>query len=1195
MHMHWKSLGSVLRFSAMSTVLVVAGAGRARASHALPLVDLGQINANGSALCAGCTTNSNAVSILGSSDSPTCDGGGTYIIEAEVRAVAVAFTDTATHSSTLGPKPSCSITPYPPVAITGLATGAYKWQVREHVNGAVVGWTAFNGGGTAFVVAPPDADGDGVTLPADCNDANAAIFPGAAELTGDGVDQNCDGAEVCFADSDSDGVRTALTVLSPDATCSAPGEALLTAAAGDCDDTDAGDFPGAAELVDNGDDENCDGGDVCYVDADRDGVRPGLGAATVASPDLDCLDAGEARGVAASGDCDDTDAGDFPGAPETIGNEDDENCDGTEVCYADFDDDGFRTELTVLSLDTTCAASGEAPFTAAAGDCDDTDAGDFPGAAELADNGDDEDCNGGDVCYVDADGDGVRPGSGAAVIASPDLDCLDAGEARSGAPSGDCDDADAGDYPGAPETTGNEDDENCDGAERCFADFDDDGFRTELTVLSLDTTCTASGEAPLFAAAGDCDDNDAGDFPGASEIADNGDDEDCDGGETCFLDADGDGSRPGSGATVLASLDLDCVDAGEARGSAPGGDCDDADAGDYLGAAEIYGNEDDENCDGLEVCYLDLDGDGFRTDSLSISTDLRCDAPPEARALMPAGDCDDASAADFPGASEVIDNGDDEDCDGGDLCYLDIDDDGFRPGVGAATVASVDLDCVDRSESGAAGAVGDCDDTDPDDFPFAPELPANGDDEDCDGAERCYVDADGDGVRPGDGTLTLVSTDLVCTAPGEAGAASGLGDCDDTDPGDHPDATEIPGNGDDEDCNGVELCYVDLDGDGVPTFVTVLSADLACDAPGEAATALLAADCNDLNAAVYPGALEPVGDGVDGDCDGRELCFVDADGDGYRGDGSTVVVSTDADCADDGEAGEAYPSVDCADGDPLTNPGVAETCDGRDQDCDGLVDEGTLITVYPDADADGFGDDTQPTPACYIGGGQVTTGGDCDDADDDVNPAAEDIAYDGEDQDCSGADLTDVDEDGYDGGDDGDDCDDENPDIHPDALEVAGNGLDDDCDGEADEPTTGTDADGDGYTAGADCADQDPAIHPGAAEVPYDGVDQDCSGEDLVDVDGDGFVGGADGSDCDDTAAPIHPGAVELPNGLDDNCDGLTDDIAPPTGGCDCRTTRDPFPRGGALLLVGLVVVGLRLSPALRRRAAPLNRLPLRR
>ncbi len=41
----------------------------------------------------------------------------------------------------------------------------------------------------------PDGDGDGVTADRDCDDANPAAYPGAADTDGDGVDTNCDGAD----------------------------------------------------------------------------------------------------------------------------------------------------------------------------------------------------------------------------------------------------------------------------------------------------------------------------------------------------------------------------------------------------------------------------------------------------------------------------------------------------------------------------------------------------------------------------------------------------------------------------------------------------------------------------------------------------------------------------------------------------------------------------------------------------------------------------------------------------------------------------------------------------------------------------------------------------------------------------------------------------------------------------------------
>ncbi|MCB9779184.1 MAG: hypothetical protein H6742_11525 [Alphaproteobacteria bacterium] len=161
----------------------------------------------------------------------------------------------------------------------------------------------------------------------------------------------------------------------------------------------------------------------------------------------------------------------------------------------------------------------------------------------------------------------------------------------------------------------------------------------------------------------------------------------------------------------------------------------------------------------------------------------------------------------------------------------------------------------------------------------------------------------------------------------------------------------------------------------------------------------------------------------------RRVALVDADDDGWT--------------VEDG---------DCADGDAAVHPGAPEVCDGVDQDCDGVLDEEpTDATVfYADADGDGYGDPSATTLACEAPDGHVANADDCDDTSALAWDGAEEVPWDGVDNDCQGGDLVDVDGDGHDASiAGGDDCDDEDPDVHAGAAETWENGItDNDCDGE---------------------------------------------------------------------------------------------------------------------------------------------------
>lgn len=214
-----------------------------------------------------------------------------------------------------------------------------------------------------------DTDGDGVDDALDCAPMDASRYPGATEGIGDGVDQDCDGEEICYVDDDGDGARTSATTVSADEDCADAGEALATADI-DCDDTDAAILPGATEVPGDEVDQDCDGTELCFADADLDGWR--TDAASM-SADTDCSDAGEALASVPAPDCDDTDATVNPGVAEPVGAPSDLDCDGVVTCYEDLDDDGARTSVAVASSDDDCDDSGEAYASEVDGDCDDSD------------------------------------------------------------------------------------------------------------------------------------------------------------------------------------------------------------------------------------------------------------------------------------------------------------------------------------------------------------------------------------------------------------------------------------------------------------------------------------------------------------------------------------------------------------------------------------------------------------------------------------------------------------------------------------------------------------------------------------------------------------------------------------------------------------------------------------------------------
>ena len=500
-------------------------------------------------------------------------------------------------------------------------------------------------------VSYADADGDGhgdpdtsvlgcdppdgfVSTGDDCDDADAAVFPGAEEVC-NGVDDNCDGvldppAVSWFADADGDGFGDPLGVTDD---CSQPDGTVPND--GDCDDADPAVNPDAVEVC-NGIDDDCD--DVADEDLltvyYRDGDGDGYGDPDVTLSACE-LPEGYADNVE---DCDDGDASINPEAAEVCGGVD-EDCDGLiddadpdvdtsggGLFHADTDLDGYGDPAVTIQA---CGTGGGA--VADATDCDDTDAAVNPGASEVC-NGVDDDC---DSDVDDAD-DSVDVSTGSTWYADSDGDGYgDAGmsEPACSEPAGhvsdatDCDDGNAAVNPGASEVC-NEVDDDCDGDTddadssldtsthvTWFVDLDGDGHGDPATTASA--CAMPSGYA---ATDDDCDDGDADVSPDADEIC-NEIDDDCDGdiddaddsldtstADVWYPDADGDGY--GDAETELYACE-------EPSGvTTDDSDCDDDDPDvnpDGVEACNGYDDDCDGTADSSAVCPCNIEYRGTDT------------------------------------------------------------------------------------------------------------------------------------------------------------------------------------------------------------------------------------------------------------------------------------------------------------------------------------------------------------------------------------------------------------------------------------------------------------------------------------------------------------------------------------------------------------------------------------------------------
>jgi hypothetical protein len=480
-------------------------------------------------------------------------------------------------------------------------------------------------GATAVFYEDSDADGFGddarateacaapegfVASAGDCDDANPAVFPSAAEAC-DGLDNDCDGSidedvgTVVFADVDGDGHGDPAT---EDRACTV--EDGFVELGDDCDDADPESFPGNPEVCDEAD-NNCDGavdegvGTTFYVDADADGW--GLVDQTTEACAVP-------EGYAAvPGDCVDTDPAVHPAATEVCNGQDDD-CDALVddaddvwdtstggVFYTDADADGYGDPAN-----STEACSAPSGTVTNSGDCNDAEPLAWTGNTESCDSVD-NDCNGAvdegvtTTYYTDADADGYGdPASSTEACSAPSGTVTN---------TGDCNDAEPLAWTGNTESCDSVDND-CNGAvdegvtTTYYTDADADGYGDPAS-----STEACSAPSGTVTNSGDCNDAEPLAWTGNTESCDSVDN-DCNGAvdegvtTTYYTDADADGYGDPASSTEACSAPSGTV--------SDSTDCDDTDASVYP-SAPLACDGTDADCDGS--IDNDSDGDGFSADT----------------------------------------------------------------------------------------------------------------------------------------------------------------------------------------------------------------------------------------------------------------------------------------------------------------------------------------------------------------------------------------------------------------------------------------------------------------------------------------------------------------------------------------------------------------------------------------------------